>query len=110
MALPSRRQGKVLGPPSGGPHFLFPPAISFAVNCETQKEIDELWEKLSDGGEKQRCGWVTDKYGVSWQIVPSNLGEMLHGAEAEKTDRVMKVVLQMSKLDMENMKQAYEQA
>src|SRR6266516_3589797 len=81
-----------------------------AVNCETQKEIDELWEKLSDGGEKQRCGWVTDKYGVSWQIVPSNLGEMLHGAEAEKTDRVMKVVLQMSKLDMESMRQAYEQA
>ena len=80
------------------------------MNCETQKEIDELWEKLSDGGEKQRCGWVTDKYGVSWQIVPSNLGEMLHGAEAEKTDRVMKVVLQMSKLDMESMKRAYEQA
>src|SRR5712691_3190698 len=95
---------------NGGPQFTFSPAISFFVNCETQKEVDELWEKLSEGGEKQRCGWVTDKYGVSWKIVPSNLGEMLHGAEAEKTDRVMKVVLQMSKLDMESMKQAYEQA
>ena len=95
---------------NGGPQFTFSPAISFAVNCKTQSEIDELWEKLSEGGKKQQCGWVTDKYGVSWQIVPSNLGEMLHGAEAEKTDRVMKAVLQMNKLDMEGMKQAYEQA
>ena len=63
---------------NGGPHFTFSPAVSFFVNCETQEEVDELWEKLSEGGEKQRCGWLKDKYGLSWQIIPSALSEMLH--------------------------------
>lgn len=94
---------------NGGPHFTFSPAISFFVNCETQQEIDEFWEKLSEGGEKQRCGWLKDRYGVSWQIVPAILGEMLKDAEPEKSNRVMKALLQMDKLEIEALKHAYEQ-
>jgi len=94
---------------NGGPQFTFSPAISFFVNCETQEEVDELWEKLSEGGEKQRCGWLKDKYGVSWQIIPSALGELLQAKDSEKSKKVMKVMLQMDKLDIESLKQAYEQ-
>jgi len=93
---------------NGGPQFTFSPAISFFVNCETQEEIDELWEKLSKGGEKQRCGWLKDKYGVSWQVVPAALGKMLNDADTVKSQRVMKAMLQMDKLDIEGLKQAYE--
>ena len=93
---------------NGGPHFTFSPAISFFVNCETQQEVDELWEKLSEGGEKQRCGWLKDKYGLSWQVIPSALGEMLQDKDAEKAKRVMKAMLQMDKIDMEGLKQAYD--
>src|SRR5712691_11156820 len=92
---------------NGGPHFTFSPAISFFVNCETQQEVDELWEKLSEGGEKQRCGWLKDKYGLSWQVIPSALGEMLQDKDAEKAKRVMKAMLQMDKIDIEGLKQAY---
>ena len=84
------------------------PPISFFVNCETQQEVDELWEKLSEGGEKQRCGWLKDKYGLSWQVIPSALGEMLQDKDAEKAKRVMKAMLQMDKIDMEGLKQAYD--
>ena len=91
---------------NGGPHFKFSPATSFFVNCETQEEIDDLWEKLSEGGEKQRCGWLKDKYGLSWQIVPSILGKLLGGADREQADRTMKAMLQMNKLDIEGLKQA----
>jgi len=94
---------------NGGPHFTFSPAISFFVNCQTQQEVDELWEKLSEGGEKGRCGWLKDKYGLSWQIVPSALGEMLRDEDAEKSKRVMKAMLQMDKIDIKALKQAYEQ-
>ena len=94
---------------NGGPHFTFSPAISFLVNCEAQQEVDELWEKLSEGGEKQRCGWLKDKYGLSWQIVPTVLGEILQDKDAEKSQRVMKAMLQMDKLDINALKQAYEQ-
>ena len=94
---------------NGGPQFTFSPAISFFVNCETQEEVDELWEKLSEGGEKQRCGWLKDKYGVSWQIIPSALGELLQAKDSEKSKKVMKAMLQMDKLDIESLKQAYEQ-
>jgi predicted 3-demethylubiquinone-9 3-methyltransferase (glyoxalase superfamily) len=94
---------------NGGPHFTFSPAISFVVNCETQEEVDELWEKLSEGGEKQRCAWLTDKYGVSWQIVPTVLVEMLHDKDAEKAKRVMNAMLQMDKIDIKALKQAYAQ-
>jgi predicted 3-demethylubiquinone-9 3-methyltransferase (glyoxalase superfamily) len=91
---------------NGGPHFKFTEAISFVVNCETQKEIDEMWEKLSEGGEKGRCGWLKDKYGVSWQIVPTVLGKLLQDKDPERTNRVMKAILQMDKIDIERLQQA----
>ncbi len=94
---------------NGGPLFTFSPAISFFVNCKTQEEVDELWEKLSEGGEKHQCGWLKDKYGVSWQIIPSALGEMLSDTDTEKSKRVMKAMLQIHKIDIKSLKQAYEQ-
>ncbi len=94
---------------NGGPQFTFSPAISFLVNCETQEEVDVLWEQLSEGGEKVECGWLKDKYGVSWQIVPIVLGEMLQDKDAEKSERVMKALLQMDRIDIKTLKQAYEQ-
>jgi len=93
---------------NGGPQFTFSPAISFFVNCETQQEVDELWEKLSKGGEKQRCGWLKDKYGVSWQIVPTVLGEMLQDKDVEKARRVMQAMLRMDKMDIKRLQQAYD--
>ena len=94
---------------NGGPHFTFTPAISFFVSCETQQEVDDLWEKLSLGGEKNNCGWLRDKYGVSWQIIPTALGQMLHDKDAKKSNRVMKAMLQMKKIDIKTLQQAYEQ-
>ena len=91
---------------NGGPHFTFSPAISLFVRCETQREIDELWEKLSDGGKKQQCGWLQDKYGVSWQIVPPILGELLQSKDSEKAKRVMNAMMKMHKLDIESLKNA----
>jgi predicted 3-demethylubiquinone-9 3-methyltransferase (glyoxalase superfamily) len=93
---------------NGGPMFTFSPAISFFVNCETQAEVDELWNKLSEGGEKQPCGWLKDKFGVSWQIIPSVLVPMLGDKDPEKSKRVMNAMLQMGKLDIDKLKQAYE--
>ena len=94
---------------NGGPIFNFSPAISFVVNCETQEEVDKLWERLSEGGEKAQCGWLKDKYGVSWQIVPTVLGEMMQDKDAEKSERVMKAMLKMNKIDIDGLKKAYEQ-
>src|SRR5207247_4571078 len=93
---------------NSGPQFTFSPAISFFVNCENQQEVDELWEKLSEGGEKLRCGWLKDKYGLSSQIIPSALGRMLQDKDAEKAKKVMKAMLQMDKIDIEGLKQAYD--
>ena len=93
---------------NGGPQFKFTEAISFFVNCETQEEVDELWEKLSDGGQKSRCGWLKDKYGLSWQIIPSALGEMLGDKDPEKSRRVMKAMLQMDKIDIRRLQEAHE--
>lgn len=93
---------------NGGPHFTFSPAISLFVNCETQGEVDELWEKLSAGGEKQPCGWLRDKYGVSWQIIPRALGEMLNDPDSAKAQRVMKAMLQMKKIDIAALRRAHE--
>lgn len=93
---------------NGGPEFSFNPAISFYVNCETQNELDELWEKLSDGGEEQGPGWVKDKYGLSWQIVPTILDEFLNDPDSKKSNRVMNAMLKMNKLNIEKLKQAYE--
>lgn len=92
---------------NGGPQFSFTPAISFFVNCETQEEVNELWERLSAGGETQRCGWLKDKYGLSWQIIPSALGKMLQDKDAAKATRVMQAMLQMDKIDIEGLQQAY---
>jgi predicted 3-demethylubiquinone-9 3-methyltransferase (glyoxalase superfamily) len=94
---------------NGGPHFKFSEAISFLVNCEAQQEVDELWEKLSEGGEEGRCGWLKDKYGLSWQIVPTVLGKMLQDKDAEKSERVMNAMLKMDKIEIKTLKQAYEQ-
>jgi predicted 3-demethylubiquinone-9 3-methyltransferase (glyoxalase superfamily) len=96
---------------NGGPIFKFNEAISFQVHCETQKEVDYYWEKLSEGGDEkaQQCGWLKDKYGVSWQIVPVVLTKMLQDKDAKKSQRVMKALLQMRKLDIHTLTQAYEE-
>jgi predicted 3-demethylubiquinone-9 3-methyltransferase (glyoxalase superfamily) len=94
---------------NGGPQFKFTEAVSFFVNCETQAEVDELWDKLSAGGEKSRCGWLKDKYGLSWQVIPSVLGKLLHDPDPEKAQRVMGAMLQMSKIDIAALQQAYGQ-
>ena len=94
---------------NGGPLFAFTEAISFFVNCETQAEVDELWGKLTEGGEESQCGWLKDKYGLSWQIVPSVLGELLSDPDAEKAGRVMNAMLQMKKIDIAGLRAAYEQ-
>ena len=94
---------------NGGPQFKFTEAISFSVDCKTQEEVDELWEKLSEGGEEGPCGWLKDKFGLSWQIVPTALVEMLQDKDAEKAKRVTRAMLQMKKLDIETLKKAYEQ-
>jgi len=93
---------------NGGPMFSFTPAISFSVNCETQQEADELWEKLSKGVKKDRCGWLKDKFGLSRQIIPSALGKMLHDRDAGKASRVTKAMLKMDKIDIKTPEQAYE--
>jgi predicted 3-demethylubiquinone-9 3-methyltransferase (glyoxalase superfamily) len=92
---------------NGGPMFQFTPAISFFVNCQTQAEVDELWEKLSVGGRKDRCGWLQDKFGVSWQIIPRHLSEMLADKDPAKSQRVMQAMMQMEKIDIEGLKRAY---
>jgi predicted 3-demethylubiquinone-9 3-methyltransferase (glyoxalase superfamily) len=94
---------------NGGPEFKFTEAISFFVNCESQEEVDELWGKLSEGGEEGPCGWLKDKFGLSWQIVPAILGELLNDPDPEKSKRVMEAMLQMKKIDIPTLKQAYEQ-
>jgi len=95
---------------NGGLLFKFTEAISFVVNCKTQEEVNEFWEKLSEGGEKSRCGWLKDKYGLSWQIVPTVLEEMLQDNDAGRSQRVMRAMLQMDKIDIGGLKRAYEQA
>ncbi len=91
---------------NGGPHFKFSPAISLFVDCKTQAEVDELWEKLSAGGKPERCGWLTDKFGLSWQIIPTVLGELLSDKDPQRSRRAMKAMLQMNKIDIEALKQA----
>ena len=93
---------------NGGPHFKFTPAISFFVNCTTQEEVDYYWDKLSAGGTTQQCGWLQDRFGVSWQIVPQALGQMLRDRDPAKSHRVMQAMLKMTKLDIRGLTQAYE--
>jgi predicted 3-demethylubiquinone-9 3-methyltransferase (glyoxalase superfamily) len=92
---------------NGGPHFKFSPAISFLVDCKTQQEVDELWEKLSAGGSELQCAWLKDKFGVSWQIVPRALMELMQDKDPVKSQRVFKAMLQMTKIDIEGLKRAY---
>jgi predicted 3-demethylubiquinone-9 3-methyltransferase (glyoxalase superfamily) len=93
---------------NGGAHYTFSPAVSFFVNCATQEEVDDLWERLSEGGEKSRCGWLKDKFGLSWQIVPEVLGGLLQDEDAEKSERVWEAMLKMDKLDIEALRRAHE--
>jgi predicted 3-demethylubiquinone-9 3-methyltransferase (glyoxalase superfamily) len=93
---------------NGGPVFTFSSAISFVVDCQTQAEVDFYWEKLLEGGQEQQCGWLTDKFGITWQIVPAGLGDLLYSEESEKSQRAMQAMLQMKKLDIEILRQAYE--
>ena len=93
---------------NGGPQFKFTEAVSFSVDCKNQQEVDEFWEKLSAGGEEGPCGWLKDKYGLSWQITPTVLVEMLNDPNTEKAQRVMKAMLQMKKIDIKTIEEAYE--
>ncbi len=94
---------------NGGPQFKFTPAISFFVNCETQQEVDDFWDKLSAGGKQLQCGWLEDKFGVSWQVVPAVLGELLRDKNREKASRVMNAMMQMQKIEIAGLQQAYRQ-
>jgi predicted 3-demethylubiquinone-9 3-methyltransferase (glyoxalase superfamily) len=94
---------------NGGPQYTFTPAISLFVNCETQQEVDELWEKLSAGGEGGRCGWLKDRFGLSWQIIPSVLGKMMQDHRAGNSKKAVEAMLKMNKLDIRTLQQAYEQ-
>ena len=94
---------------NGGPHYQFTPAISFVINCESQEEVDHYWETLSAGGQEIQCGWLRDKYGVSWQVVPTVLIDLLHDNDAARSQRVMKAMLQMKKIDIPRLEEAYRQ-
>ena len=107
MSVTFQLEGQKFYALNGGPEFTFTPAVSFFVNCETQEEVDELWEKLSESGEKHGPGWIKDKYGLSWQIVPNILDKLLNDPDPEKSQRVMQAMMQMEKLDIEKLKEAY---
>jgi predicted 3-demethylubiquinone-9 3-methyltransferase (glyoxalase superfamily) len=112
LTVSFRLEGQEFTALNGGPHFKFSEAISFVVRCETQTEVDRYWDKLSAGGDQraQQCGWLKDKYGVSWQIVPAALFEMMSGTDRIKSERVMRAVLQMKKLDVAALRRAYEES
>lgn len=106
MSVVFQLEGQKFYALNGGPVFSFTPAISLFVDCESQKEVDELWEKLSAGGRKDRCGWLQDKYGLSWQIIPNALGKLLGDPDPAKSSRVMKAMLQMDKIDIQGLQRA----
>jgi predicted 3-demethylubiquinone-9 3-methyltransferase (glyoxalase superfamily) len=106
MGVSFQIEGQEFKALNGGPQFTFTPAISFFVNCETQAEVDELWEQLSTGGKKERCGWLQDKFGVSWQIIPTVLGELLSQKDSKKAQCAMNAMLQMDKIDIAGLKRA----
>ena len=106
MSVTFQIEGQEFFALNGGPQFKFTPAISFFVNCETQKEVDDLWEKLSAGGRTDRCGWLQDKFGVSWQIIPTVLGQLLGDKDPQRAKRAMQAMLQMTKIDGKALEQA----
>lgn len=108
MTVEFEIEGQTIVALNGGPHFKFNEAISFQVHCETQEEVDYFWNRLTKDGEEGPCGWLKDKYGLSWQIVPTVLPKMLEDADSEKAQRVTKAFLQMKKFDIEELKRAYE--
>jgi predicted 3-demethylubiquinone-9 3-methyltransferase (glyoxalase superfamily) len=112
LTVSFRLEGQEFTALNGGPHFKFSEAISFVVRCETQTEVDRYCDKLGDGGDQraQQCGWLKDKYGVSWQIVPAALFEMMSGTDRIKSERVMRAVLRMKKLDVAALRRAYEES
>jgi predicted 3-demethylubiquinone-9 3-methyltransferase (glyoxalase superfamily) len=110
MTVDFRLHGQEFNALNGGPEFRFTEATSLIVNCETQAEVDELWAKLGDGGEPGPCGWIKDRYGLSWQIVPTEFIEMLDDPDAERAQRVMEAMLNMGKLDIDDLRRAYEAA
>jgi predicted 3-demethylubiquinone-9 3-methyltransferase (glyoxalase superfamily) len=107
MVVEFEIEGQTFTALNGGPLFKFNEAVSFQVHCATQAEIDHFWSRLSEGGQESRCGWLKDKYGVSWQVVPAVLPQMMSGGDAATTDRVMNAVLQMKKFDLEALNRAY---
>ena len=108
MGVTFQLEGQQFSALNGGPQFKFTPALSLFVDCKTQSEVDDLWKKLSAGGAKNRCGWLQDKYGLSWQIIPSFLGKYLQDKDAGKAKRVMQAMMQMDKIDIKRLKQAYD--
>ena len=110
MTVEFQLEGQTFVALNGGPHFKFTEAISFVVNCQTQEEVDAYWEKLSAGGAEVQCGWLKDKFGLSWQIVPTVLPELLSDPDPEKAERVMKAMLTMKKLDIRALRQAYDKS
>jgi predicted 3-demethylubiquinone-9 3-methyltransferase (glyoxalase superfamily) len=109
MTVPFQLDGQAFTALNGGPSFKFTQAISFVVNCTTQEEVDFFWEKLSAGGKEVQCGWLQDRYGLSWQVVPTVLIEMLQGGDPERSQRVMKAMFQMKKLDIAGLEKAFQQ-
>jgi len=110
MSVTFQLEGQEFYALNGGPQFKFTPAISFFVNCETQQEVDELWEKLSADGRTDRCGWLQDKFGLSWQIIPTVLGQLLGDKDPQRAKRAMQAMLQMTKLDIKKLQQAADDA
>ena len=102
-------EGQRLMALDGGPHYAFTPAISLFVSCKTQEEVDDLWNKLTaDGGKESRCGWLVDKFGLSWQIIPDILGELLYSGDAEKSQRAMQAMMKMQKIIISDLQAAYD--
>jgi predicted 3-demethylubiquinone-9 3-methyltransferase (glyoxalase superfamily) len=110
MTVSFELEGQEFTALNGGPHYKFTPAISLFVNCETQQEVDELWERLSAGGRKDRCGWLQDKYGLSWQIIPTALMRLMSDPDPKKSARVMQAMLQMDKIDIRKLQEAHDAA
>src|SRR5215469_1590930 len=110
MIVKFQLEGQEFTALNGGPTFKFTPAISLYVDCETQEEVDQLWDKLSEGGRKDRCGWLQDKYGLSWQIIPRALQQLMSDPDPRKSQSVMKAMLQMDKIDVSKLQEAHDRA